>query len=127
MQLSNQASRAALTTIGIIERQNLVARAARLEEEIRTRVARLREDSPLIDHVRGKGLLLAIGLDPEHVNEARFPIAAVVDRLREHGLSATAKDRSSFGFSPPLTISDAELDWAFICLQETLQAVSTRP
>lgn len=117
-------TRAALTTIGIIERQNLVARAARLEEEIRTRVARLREDSPLVDHVRGKGLLLVIGLDPDRVDAARWPIAAIIDHLRDHGLSTTAKDRSSFGFSPPLTITDAELDWAFCRLREALQTMS---
>jgi 4-aminobutyrate aminotransferase len=113
-------TRAALTTIGIIERDGLIARAARLEEEIRARIARMRQFTPLIDHVRGKGLLLAIGLDPERVNEARLPIAAVVDLLREHGLSATAKDQSSFGFSPPLTISDSELDWALDRLGEAM-------
>ncbi len=116
-------TRAALTTIAIIERQGLIERAARLEEEIRARVTRMRETAPLIDHVRGKGLLLAIGLDPERVNEARLPIAAVVDLLRDHGLSTTAKDPSSFGFSPPLTISDAELDWAFSRLGEAMAAV----
>ena len=113
-------TRAALTTIGIIERDGLTARAASLESEIRARIAQMRPYIPLIDHVRGKGLLLAIGLDPERVNEARLPIAVVVDRLREYGLSATAKDQSSFGFSPPLTISDAELDWAFGRLGEAL-------
>lgn len=113
-------TRAALTTIGIIDRDGLIARAARLEEEIRARIARMRQFTPLIDHVRGKGLLLAIGLDPERVNEARLPIAAVVDLLREHGLSATAKDQSSFGFSPPLTISDSELDWALDRLGEAM-------
>jgi 4-aminobutyrate aminotransferase len=117
-------TRAALTTIGIIERQNLIERAARLEGEIRARVARMRQDNPLIDHIRGKGLLLAIGLDPEHVNKARLPIAVVVDLLREHGLSATAKDRSSFGFSPPLTITEAELDWAFDRLGQAMESVS---
>ncbi len=113
-------TRAALTTIAIIERQGLIERAEWLEGEIRARVSRMRETSPLIDHVRGKGLLLAIGLDPERVNEARLPIAAVVDLLREHDLSVTAKDQSSFGFSPPLTISDAELDWALGRLGEAM-------
>lgn len=118
-------TRAALTTIEIIERGGLIARAAWLEEEIRARVARMRQETPLIDHVRGKGLLLAIGLDPDRVDAARWPIAAIIDRLREHGLSTTAKDRSSFGFSPPIAITDAELDWAFIRVREALQAAST--
>ncbi|CAN5267243.1 aspartate aminotransferase family protein [soil metagenome] len=117
-------TRAALTTIGIIERQNLVERAAWLEGEIRARVARLRKDAPLIDHVRGRGLLLAIGLDSDRVDAARWPIAAIIDRLREHGLSTTAKDRSSFGFSPPMTITDAELDWAFCRLEAAIQTHS---
>ena len=82
----------------------------------------MRQDIPLIDHVRGKGLLLAIGLDPDRVSNDRLPIAAVIDLLRDHGLSATAKDPSSFGFSPPLTISDAELDWTLARLGEAMAA-----
>ena len=113
-------TRSALTTIAIIERDGLSTCAAWLEEEILARGARMRQDTPLIDNVRGKGLLLAIGLDPERVNEARLSIAVVVDLLREHGLSVTAKDQSSFGFSPPLTISDAELDWALGRLGEAM-------
>ncbi|MDP3409015.1 aminotransferase class III-fold pyridoxal phosphate-dependent enzyme [Bosea sp. (in: a-proteobacteria)] len=117
-------TRAALTTIEIIERDGLIARAAGLERELHSRVAVMRKDNPLVDHIRGKGLLLAIGLDPERVNAARLPIATVVHLLREHGLSATAKDPSSFGFSPPLTITDAELDWALDRLQEAMMAAS---
>jgi 4-aminobutyrate aminotransferase len=115
-------TRAALTTIAIIERDGLIERAAWLEGDIRSRLARMRQRIPLIDHVRGKGLLLAIGLDPDRVGEASLPIAAIIDLLRDHGLSTTAKDPSSFGFSPPMTISDAELDWAFIRLGEALAA-----
>lgn len=118
-------TRAALTTIAIIERDGLIERAAWLEGEIRSRLARMRQRIPLIDQVRGKGLLLAIGLDPDRVGEARQPIAAIVDLLRDHGLSTTAKDLSSFGFSPPLTISDAELDWALARLGEAMAAAQT--
>ncbi len=115
-------TRAALTTIAIIERQGLIERAARLEGEIRSRVARMRAGNPLIDHLRGKGLLLAIGLDSTRVCETRIPIEEIIGLLRDHGLSTTAKDASSFGFSPPLTINDAELDWAFTSLGEALAA-----
>ena len=115
-------TRAALTTIAIIERDGLVERAASLEGEIRSRLARMRQDIPLIDHLRGKGLLLAVGLDPDRVRKNGLPIAAVIDLLRDRGLSATAKDPSSFGFSPPLTISDAELDWALARLAEAMAA-----
>ncbi|WP_054210664.1 aminotransferase class III-fold pyridoxal phosphate-dependent enzyme [Bosea vaviloviae] len=115
-------SRAALTTIDIIARQGLIERAAQLEDAIRARVARMRQDIPLIDHVRGKGLLLAIGLDPARVCETGISIEAIIGLLREHGLSTTAKDPSSFGFSLPMTINDAELDWAFTSLGEALAA-----
>lgn len=115
-------TRAALTTIAIIERQGLVERAAQLEDAIRARVARMRQDIPLIDHVRGKGLLLAIGLDPARVCETGISIEAIIGLLHEHGLSTTAKDPSSFGFSLPMTINDAELDWAFTSLGEALAA-----
>jgi len=115
-------ARAALTTIAIIERDGLIARAAQLEAIIRAEIARMREKNPLVDHVRGKGLLLAIGLDPRHFSETRLPIAAVIGLLRDHGLSTTAKDPSSFGLSPPLTISDADLDWVLVRLGEAMAA-----
>jgi 4-aminobutyrate aminotransferase len=67
--------------------------------------------------------LLAIGLDPEGVGEARLPIATIIALLRDHGLSTTAKDPPSFGVSPPLTISDAEPDLALTRLGEALAAV----
>jgi 4-aminobutyrate aminotransferase len=51
-----------------------------------------------------------------------LPIAVIIGLLRAHGLSTTAKDPSSFGFSPPMTITDAELDWALSRLGEVMSA-----
>ncbi len=62
------------------------------------------------------------GLDPARVCEGRLPIAVIIGLLRAHGLSTTAKDPSSFGFSPPMTITDAELDWALSRLGEVMSA-----
>ncbi len=119
-------ARAALTTIDIIERHGLVARAARLEEHIRSRMAGMAGQNALIDHVRGKGLMLAIGFNPGLVGsgDGMIAIERVLSVLHANGLSATAKDASAIGFSPPMTVSDQELDHAMQCFREAMSTLA---
>lgn len=103
-------TRAALTTVSIILRDNLALRAAELEQVVRNRVARMASNSPWLRSVRGKGLLLAIELDRmalRDVGENRL-----LDALFEAGVSTTTKGNDAIGFSPPLTITDLEIHLA---------------
>lgn len=106
---------AALTAIEIIERDQLVERAALLEQRIRSRVAELARAWPAIRGVRGAGLLLALEFDPEMCGLGPGPgfAADLVRACMEAGLSTTSKGDSSIGFSLPMTVSDAELDLIF--------------
>ncbi len=113
-------ARAALTTIDIILRDALPARAAFLEGVVRNRVAELSRTVPAVMSVRGKGLLLAIELAPglvARVGEARF-----LQRLLDHGLSTTTKGQDALGFSPPLTIREDELDMALAAIASVVQS-----
>lgn len=96
-------TRAAPTTVSIILRDELPARAARLEQLIRARVAH----NPGLRGVRGRGLLLALELEKPPLGEGRLLAA-----LLAHGISTTTKGDDAIGFSPPLTISEAEIDIA---------------
>lgn len=83
-----------------IENAGLVENAARRGEELRAIIEGI--DSPLIDGVRGRGLLIGVGL--------AAPVAgAVVAAAQERGLIVNAANPESVRIAPALTIGDAEL------------------
>lgn len=102
-------TRAALTTIEIILRDRLADRAAELEQFVRRRVAELSVHVPQITGLRGRGLLLAIEID---VSKLRFDRSALTDVLLDHQISTTSKGNAAIGFSPPLTVTEQELEFA---------------
>ena len=86
--------------LGVIERDDLVGNAARRGEQIREIITRI--DSPLVAEVRGRGLLLGIGLtEPVALQLA----AAALDG----GLIVNAANETSIRMAPPLIVGDAEL------------------
>lgn len=83
-----------------IESAGLVDNAARRETQLREGIAAL--GSQLVAGVRGKGLLLGIGLTS--------PVAkAVVAAAQQHGLVVNAANDDTIRIAPPLTIGDAEV------------------
>lgn len=94
-------ARAALTTLEIIDDEGLVAHAARLGAYAAQRVA----TNAAFIGLRGLGLLRALEF-PGPIAET---LSAAVAPL---GVSTVAKDASSVGFSPPMNISEAEIDFA---------------
>ncbi|MCM3613533.1 acetylornithine transaminase [Microbacterium enclense] len=83
-----------------IESAGLVDNAARRETQLRDGIAAL--GSPLVAGVRGRGLLLGIGLTS--------PVAkAVVAAAQEHSLIVNAANDDTIRIAPPLTIGDAEV------------------
>ncbi|RNE62544.1 acetylornithine transaminase [Cryobacterium tepidiphilum] len=89
------------TVLDVIEGDDLIANAAARGQQLREIVARL--DSPLITEVRGRGLLLGIGLAE--------PVALALSAAAlEAGLIVNAANESSIRLAPPLIVGDAELE-----------------
>ena len=86
--------------LGVIERDGLVENAARRGTQLRDIIARY--DSPLIAEVRGRGLLLGIGL----TEPVALPLAAAALSV---GLIVNAANETSIRIAPPLIVGDAEL------------------
>ena len=83
-----------------IEDAGLVENAARRETQLREGIAAI--GSPLVEGVRGRGLLLGIALTS--------PVAkAVVAAAQQHGLIVNAANDTSIRIAPPLNIGDAEV------------------
>lgn len=84
--------------LGEIERAGLVQNAARRGAELSAAIAGL----PLVDEVRGKGLLIGVGLSTPVAN-------AVVTEAAALGLIINAPNDSSIRLAPPLIIGDIEV------------------
>lgn len=84
-----------------IERSDLVGNAARRGEQLREGILSI--GSPLVAGVRGRGLLLGVGLTA--------PVAPrIVAEALERGLIINAVNDESIRLAPPLIIGDAEID-----------------
>jgi acetylornithine aminotransferase len=95
------ATSVANAVLGEIERAGLVENAARRGAELRERILAI--GSPLIDGVRGRGLLLGVALAE--------PVAQALSAASlESGLIVNAANDATIRLAPPLIIGDDELD-----------------
>jgi putrescine aminotransferase len=103
---------AALQTIEILEKENLVEHAQRMGRRLLDRLRPL-ETSPIVGEVRGLGLLVGVEIVADRKTRASFPAGrgcAVVRRhCLEHGLIVRAIS-DTIALSPPLVISESEVD-----------------
>ena len=117
-------ARAALTTIGIIEEDGLVERAAELGEHAMGRMRDLMDRSALIGDVRGRGLLFGVEIVADR--ESRTPGDEVAEqiyyRCLEAGLSFKISQGCVLTLSPPLVISRADLDRALDIVEQAVLA-----
>jgi 4-aminobutyrate aminotransferase len=120
--------RAALTTLNIIVDEDLVENARRLGEHALQRLREMQARHPLIGDVRGRGLLLGVELvsDRDAKTPANAAAEAVLYRALARGLSFKISLGNILTLSPPLIISEPELDRALeileICITEIEQA-----
>ena len=117
-------ARAALTTIEIIEDEGLVARAARLGDAA---MARLRESlgaHPNVGDIRGRGLMMGVEIVADR--EARSPDPALAEAIYYACLAEGVSFKISAGnvltLSPPLVITEEDLDMALSIVERAVRA-----
>lgn len=96
------AMRAALTTLQIMERDHLVARADSLGRRISQSFEQELRDVPGFVRLRGQGLMLGIELDR--------PCTELVAQAREEGLIINVTAGNVIRLLPPLILTDAQAD-----------------
>ncbi|HET8957802.1 MAG TPA: aminotransferase class III-fold pyridoxal phosphate-dependent enzyme, partial [Microcella sp.] len=109
------ATGAADAVLAEIERADLVGNARRRGDELRAGILGL--GSPLVTEVRGRGLLLGVGLAGEHAQR-------VVDEAMRRGLIVNAPNATTIRLAPPLIIGDAEIAEFLTLFAESLEAAS---
>ena len=93
-------TRAALTVLDVIEQDRLLDRVGRVGDRFQQELPA--RSSGHVDHVRGRGLLLAAVL--------REPIAAQVEpHLRANGLLANVVGPNAIRLAPPLILTDDDV------------------
>jgi len=105
------AAKVAIAALEVIKDEKLAERAQDLGEKFRAELKRI--DSPMVELVRGKGLLNAIVIKPTKGKTAWDVCLA----LKENGLLAKPTHEHIIRFAPPLVITEEQL-------METVQIIS---
>ena len=118
-----------LTVLDVIERERLVARAARLGAQLTERLMALRDSYDVVGDIRGRGLLQGLELvtDKETKAPADALGNAVTAACLERGLHMNIVQLPGMGgifrIAPPLTIGEDDLHAGVDILEASLKAV----
>lgn len=105
-----------LATLGYIIENGLPAQAQRASDRLFARLRSMEDRIPAVTEVRGRGLLVAVGLNRECS-------ADVVAACRGLGLLANNPRPDTIRLMPPLNITDDEIDRACDILEEAIRTV----
>jgi ornithine--oxo-acid transaminase len=109
------AGKVAMAALDVIQEEKLVENAERLGKIFREEMRSI--DSPLIEMVRGKGLLNAVAIKPINGKTAWDVCLA----LKENGLIAKPTHEHIIRFTPPLVITEEQLMHAIEIIKTTLK------
>ncbi|MEQ8356077.1 MAG: aspartate aminotransferase family protein [Kiloniellaceae bacterium] len=107
-------ARAALTTLQIIEDEDLVERAAALGDHALARLNEALAAVPIVGDIRGRGLMFGVEIVTERAGKTagNAPAERIYYACLEAGLSFKISQGCVLTLSPPLTIARADLDRA---------------
>jgi 4-aminobutyrate aminotransferase len=114
---------AALATLDCLELDGLLQRADQIGSRARERLNRLRPRVPLIREIRCIGALIGVELVLADGQAARDAAERVMYACLSQGLSFKVGQGNVLNLSPPLIISDQQLDTALDILEHALLSV----
>ena len=117
-------SRAALTTIDIIEEEGLVERSAELGAHAIERLKTELASAPIVGDVRGRGLMFGVEIVSDRNDKT--PGNALAEQIYyaclAQGLSFKISQGCVLTLSPPLTISSDDLDHALTIVENAVKS-----
>jgi 4-aminobutyrate aminotransferase len=119
-------ARAALTTLQIIEDEDLVARAAELGDCALTRLKDALQFCPIVGDIRGRGLMFGIEIVTDRDSRAMGKDLAerIYYQCLEVGLSFKISAGCVLTLSPPLTIARKDLERALAIVTAAIMAAA---
>ena len=124
---------AADKVLEIMTREDLVARAARMGDELRGSLSAALSNHPHVAEVRGRGLLIGVEIAKDRATLERFPrednvTARVVDAALARGVffygGGTGAVRDVIVLGPPFTIDGNEVDQMVAALSGAIDDVT---
>lgn len=113
---------AGVAVLEVIDDEGLLERSRRLGTASLERLKRLATELPVIEEVRGLGLLLGIELRDLDGRTAADLAEAVLYRCLAIGISFKIGQGNVLVLAPPLNILEDELWWALDCIAAALRA-----
>lgn len=118
-------SAAALATIEYIEEFQLLTHVKNLERRMYNRCMDLKAHYPIVGDIRGLGLLWGIELVTNKHSQKRATTEAekIMYQCLSRGLSFKVSQGNVITLSPPLIISESQLNEAFTILEDSIRTV----
>jgi adenosylmethionine-8-amino-7-oxononanoate aminotransferase len=114
----------ALANLELLQKEDLLTAAARLERDLDVQLASL-EQHPLVQEVRrGTGALAAVQLDPAMLAADPALPNRVILALREHGVLSRALAVGALQISPPFVTSESDVSFLAEAIQAALEDVA---
>ena len=103
---------AGVAVIEAIEEDGLLENANRMGQYANEKLTQLKQNHSIIDHIRGKGLMIGIQLTSSG--------AEIVDKCLQKGLRINCTHESVLRFMPSMTVTKDQLDEAIEILDSVL-------
>jgi ornithine--oxo-acid transaminase len=110
------ACKVAIAALEVIQEEKLVEKSEKLGKLFRDELSRLK--SPMVELIRGKGLLNAVVIKPKNGKEAWD----VCLRLKENGLLAKPTHQHIIRFAPPLIITEKQILESVEIISKTIKS-----
>jgi ornithine--oxo-acid transaminase len=94
----------ARAALQVLVEEGMIENAARQGERLTAMLGRIA--SPAVREVRGRGLMIAVELEPEAGGARRY-----CERLQARGLLCKETHDHTIRIAPPLIVTDAQVDW----------------
>lgn len=113
------AAAVAIAALEVIKDEDLTENAETMGQLFRSELNKYIETSPLVNLVRGKGLLNAIVIDVDEESETAWKICL---KLRDNGLLAKPTHGNIIRFAPPLVMTEEQILDCVSIIVKTLKA-----
>ena len=119
---------AALATLEVIEREDLVGNSADVGSYIMKRIADWPRKHKLVGDVRGRGLMIGVDIVKNKAKKEYAPELRdrIIELAFEHGLLFLGCGPSAIRLSPPLVVTRDEADVAVDVLEEAIGTVENQ-
>jgi ornithine--oxo-acid transaminase len=111
------AAAVAIAALEVVREENLAENAQKLGLILRKGLNEIAQRNPLIELVRGKGLLNAIVINCGEDSDLAWDICL---RFRDYGLLAKPTHGNKIRFAPPLVITEAQIQECLVIIEKAL-------